>query len=66
MPLNMFGIQYSGLSRPHRYGEIFDAAIPEQTKGTAFLKYAPVVLVVKPLICNQLSPVRIRSGAPIF
>ena len=46
MPLNMFGIQYSGLSRMHRCGDIFDAAIPEQTKGTAFLKYAPVVLML--------------------
>ena len=35
MPLNMFGIQYSGLSRMHKYGEILNAAIPEQTKGTA-------------------------------
>ena len=48
----------------HRYGEILDDAIPEQTKGTAFLKYAPVVLVAKLLICNQLSSVRIGSGAP--
>ena len=38
MPLNMFGIQYSGLSRMHRYGEIFDAAILEQTKEIAFSK----------------------------
>ena len=66
MPLNMFGIQYSGLSRLHRCDEILDAAIPEHTKGTAFLKYAPVVLVAKLLICNQLSSVRIGSGAPIF
>ena len=54
----------SSLSRMHRYGEILDDAIPEQTKGTAFLKYAPVVLVAKLLICNQLSSVRIGSGAP--
>ena len=29
MPLNMFGIQYSGLSQMHKCGDIFDAAISE-------------------------------------